>query len=257
MRTSAEARLADGRSVVLRAVPYDDPLARELVGRVQQEYVARYGGPDEAVVDPAEFEPPVGLFIVAEVDGVPAGCGAWRVHEPGVAEVKRVFVDPAFRRAVEADVQRVGSVAEHHRGGAAQDDAARPVGDLAHHPLGLQPEAPLVELLGHRDDAAHRVGHGAQRGEDPPQPAGDGLVVGLRLGHRDAEPAGHLGGDGAVVEDQAQPRGDGRPDLRTAGAVGGRDRHHTRTRHRSSSIRLPRKTAPGRPAYTPYPGTEV
>jgi GNAT superfamily N-acetyltransferase len=98
MRTSAEARLADGRRVVLRAVPYDDPLAREMVARVQQEYVTRYGGPDEAVVDPAEFEPPVGLFLVAEVDGVPVGCGAWRVHEPGVAEVKRVYVEPAFRR---------------------------------------------------------------------------------------------------------------------------------------------------------------
>jgi GNAT superfamily N-acetyltransferase len=98
MRTSAEARLADGRPVALRAVPYDDPLARELVTRVQQEYVTRYGGPDEAVVDPAEFVPPAGLFLVAEVDGVPAGCGAWRVHELGVAEVKRVYVAPEFRR---------------------------------------------------------------------------------------------------------------------------------------------------------------
>jgi GNAT superfamily N-acetyltransferase len=98
MRTSAEARLADGRPVCLRVVPYDDPLARELVTRVQQEYVTRYGGPDEAVVDPAEFVPPAGLFLVAEVEGVPAGCGAWRVHEHGVAEVKRVFVAPEFRR---------------------------------------------------------------------------------------------------------------------------------------------------------------
>ena len=98
MRTSAEARLADGRPVALRAVAYDDPLAREMVARVQQEYVTRYGGPDEAVVDPAEFTPPAGLFLVAEVDGVPAGCGAWRVHEPGVAEVKRVYVAPEFRR---------------------------------------------------------------------------------------------------------------------------------------------------------------
>ena len=98
MRTSAEARLADGRPVTLRAVAYDDPLARAMVTRVQQEYVTRYGGPDEAVVDPAEFVPPAGLFLVAEVDGVPAGCGAWRVHEPGVAEVKRVYVAPEFRR---------------------------------------------------------------------------------------------------------------------------------------------------------------
>ncbi|SHG96820.1 GNAT family N-acetyltransferase [Geodermatophilus nigrescens] len=107
MSTSAEVagrsvRLRDGRTAELRAVPYDDPLARDLVGRVQQEYVDRYGGPDEAAVDPAEFVPPAGLFLVAEVDGEPAGCGAWRRHGEGhagtEAEVKRVYVVPAFRR---------------------------------------------------------------------------------------------------------------------------------------------------------------
>src|SRR3712207_9056289 len=75
MRTSADARLTDGRPVALRAVPYDDPLARELVGRVQQEYVTRYGGPDEAVVDPAELEPPAGVFLLARGGGGPAGGG--------------------------------------------------------------------------------------------------------------------------------------------------------------------------------------
>jgi GNAT superfamily N-acetyltransferase len=106
MSTSAEHRLRDGTPVTLRAVPYDDPVARELVARVQQEYVERYGGPDEAPVDPAEFVPPLGLFLVAEVGSEPAGCGAWRRHEEGdadaaddaVAEMKRVYVAPGFRR---------------------------------------------------------------------------------------------------------------------------------------------------------------
>jgi GNAT superfamily N-acetyltransferase len=105
MSTSAEHRLRDGTRVTLRAVPYDDPVARDLVARVQQEYVERYGGPDEAPVDPAEFVSPAGLFLVAEVDGEPAGCGAWRRHVEGgapddadTAEMKRVYVAPAFRR---------------------------------------------------------------------------------------------------------------------------------------------------------------
>ena len=98
MSTSAEHRARDASAVRLRAVPYRAPLAQRLVERVQQEYVVRYGGPDGAVVDPAEFEPPAGVFLVAEVDGVPAGCGAWRVHAPGVVEIKRVYVEPAFRR---------------------------------------------------------------------------------------------------------------------------------------------------------------
>ena len=92
MPTSAE------RSVMLRALPYDDPVAQYLVEQVQQEYVERYGGRDGAVVDPAEFLPPRGIFLVAEVAGVAAGSGAWRTHGDGVAEIKRVYVEPAFRR---------------------------------------------------------------------------------------------------------------------------------------------------------------
>ena len=98
MSTSAEVVLGDGGTAVLRALPYRDPIAQDLVERVQQEYVDRYGGRDAAVVDPAEFEPPAGVFLVAEIDGVPAGCGAWRVVQPGVVEVKRLYVDPLFRR---------------------------------------------------------------------------------------------------------------------------------------------------------------
>ncbi len=96
-------RLRDGSTARLRAVSYDDEVARDLVARVQQEYVDRYGGPDGAAVEPAEFSPPAGLFLVAEVDGERAGCGAWRRHTEGgpavtVAEIKRVYVVPGFRR---------------------------------------------------------------------------------------------------------------------------------------------------------------
>ena len=101
MSTSADrfsAVLRNGTTATLRPLPYDDPLAQYLVEQVQQEYVQRYGGRDAAVVDPAEFLPPAGVFLVAEVDGVPAGCGAWRAMPWGVAEIKRVYVEPAFRR---------------------------------------------------------------------------------------------------------------------------------------------------------------
>jgi len=117
MSTSAEVVLRDGGRARLRAVPYDDPVAQELVGRVQQEYVQRYGGPDASPVTPGEFTPPHGLFLVAEVDGVPAGTAAWRTLGDGRAEMKRVYVEPAFRRrglaqvlveALEADAGRAG-----------------------------------------------------------------------------------------------------------------------------------------------------
>ena len=116
MSTSAELR--DGTPVSLRAVPYDDPVAVDLVGRVQQEYVVMYGGPDEAVVDPAEFEPPEGLFLVAEVAGQPAACGAWRVYPPGGVEIKRVYVVPELRRRglaqlIVAELERSAAEAGH------------------------------------------------------------------------------------------------------------------------------------------------
>ena len=98
MSTSADCLLRDGGRAVLRALPYADPLVQHLVEQVQQEYVQRYGGRDAAVVEPGEFDPPLGLFLVAEVDGAPAGCGGWRTVVDGQAEIKRVYVEPGFRR---------------------------------------------------------------------------------------------------------------------------------------------------------------
>jgi GNAT superfamily N-acetyltransferase len=107
-------------SAELRTVGYADPVAQLLIERVQQEYVVRYGGRDAAVVDPAEFSPPRGLFLVAEVDGVAAGCGGWRAHCSGVAELKRMYVESAFRRRGIAallltELERSATAAGHRR----------------------------------------------------------------------------------------------------------------------------------------------
>jgi GNAT superfamily N-acetyltransferase len=109
---------AERRAVRLRAVGYADPVAQHLVERVQQEYVVRYGGRDAAVVVPAEFSPPLGLFLVAEVDGSPAGCGGWRAYGDGVAELKRMYVAPSFRRrgiaaVLLAELERSAAAAGH------------------------------------------------------------------------------------------------------------------------------------------------
>jgi GNAT superfamily N-acetyltransferase len=137
MRTSAEHPAA------LRALPYDHPVAQHLVERVQQEYVQRYGGRDGAVVDPAEFLPPRGIFLVAEVAGVAAGCGAWRAHGPGTAELKRVYVEPGFRR--QGLAQRL--MAELER--TALEAGYR---SLVLNSGGRQPEAlALYAQLGYRD----------------------------------------------------------------------------------------------------------
>jgi GNAT superfamily N-acetyltransferase len=77
---------------------YDDPVVRRLDAEVQQEYVERYGGPDETAVDTAEFAPPGGVFLVGWVDGRPVATGALRRHDADSAEVKRMFVPHAERR---------------------------------------------------------------------------------------------------------------------------------------------------------------
>jgi len=160
MSTSTEAVLRDGRVVRLASAPYDDPVARELVARVQAEYTERYGGPDAAVVDPAEFLPPVGLFLVAEVDGVPAGCGAWRVHGPGIVEVKRMYVGPSFRRlglaqvlldALELTAARAGHRAVVLNSGYRQPEALALYDRAGYGPVpgyGVYADAPGAVFLG-------------------------------------------------------------------------------------------------------------
>ena len=96
--STSDRLLRDGTVATLRPLPYDHPVAQHLVEQVQEEYVQRYGGPDAAVVESGEFLPPRGIFLVVEADGEPVGCGAWRVLSPGVAEIKRVYVVPGFRR---------------------------------------------------------------------------------------------------------------------------------------------------------------
>jgi GNAT superfamily N-acetyltransferase len=77
---------------------YDDPDVVRLVAAVQAEYVARYGGPDAAAVEPGEFAPPAGLFLVGILDGEPVVTGGWRRIDDGTVEVKRMYVLDAARR---------------------------------------------------------------------------------------------------------------------------------------------------------------
>jgi GNAT superfamily N-acetyltransferase len=85
----------------IRDAPYDGPDAQQLINAVQAEYVVRYGGPDETVVDPAEFAPPDGVFMVGYLDGVAVATGGLRRHvdvtDAVEVEVKRMYVVPEAR----------------------------------------------------------------------------------------------------------------------------------------------------------------
>jgi len=90
----------------LARVRFTDEATQAMVAEVQQEYVRRYGGPDETPIEPGVFEPPLGAFFLAhDADGTAVAMGGWRfrddVHPWGlspVTEVKRMYVVPAARR---------------------------------------------------------------------------------------------------------------------------------------------------------------
>jgi GNAT superfamily N-acetyltransferase len=100
-----------------------DPVVQDLVAQVQAEYVLRYGGHDRTPVQPTEFSPPQGLFLVGWLAGTAVACGGWRVHDEPVAgrsavEIKRMYVAAAARRcglarAVLAELERTAAAAGH------------------------------------------------------------------------------------------------------------------------------------------------
>jgi GNAT superfamily N-acetyltransferase len=90
-----------------------------LIDGVLRDDVERYGGADEAPVEPAEFAPPLGLFLVGSVDEVAVVSGGWRSHGDD-AELKRMYVVPAARglgygRRMLAELERTASAAGHHK----------------------------------------------------------------------------------------------------------------------------------------------
>lgn len=92
--------------MLIRPVRYDSADAQQLIERVQQEYVVRYGGRDSARILVDDFTPPRGLFVVAYDGEEPVAIGGWRRHSPddygglpgrSPAEIKRMYVEQTAR----------------------------------------------------------------------------------------------------------------------------------------------------------------
>ncbi|TVL93819.1 GNAT family N-acetyltransferase [Streptomyces sp. SAJ15] len=84
----------------IRPIRFDHPDAVKLSDQVQQEYAERYGEGDLTALDPADFAPPRGLFLIAyDERDRPVASGGWRSQDrndegfsDGDAELKRMFV---------------------------------------------------------------------------------------------------------------------------------------------------------------------
>jgi putative acetyltransferase len=72
--------------------------AAALLEELDHDLQERY--PRHAIhgVELAKLDGGQGFFVVARLDGQAVGCGAVRVLEPGLGEVKRMFVRPEARR---------------------------------------------------------------------------------------------------------------------------------------------------------------
>ncbi len=80
--------------------PVDDPLVRALYAK----FIVEADGPlgidltaDIKAGPPGDLEPPNGVLLLVQVGGRPAGLGGVRHLDTDVAEVKSMYLAPAFR----------------------------------------------------------------------------------------------------------------------------------------------------------------
>ena len=86
--------------VEVRRVRGDDPEARALVAAMEAWVTENFGPttPDRtSTVTLDEMAPPDGAFVILYEDGEPVAGGGLRRLEDDVAEIKRMFVEPAAR----------------------------------------------------------------------------------------------------------------------------------------------------------------
>jgi putative acetyltransferase len=77
--------------------PYSDA-ASCLIGNLSAELGERYGDDGCGAFSLADVQVPGGAFVVAWLGERPVGCGALRPLEPGIGELKRMFVEKDVRR---------------------------------------------------------------------------------------------------------------------------------------------------------------
>jgi putative acetyltransferase len=103
-------------TIVVQVEAADSPVAAALIQALSWEMGALYGDDGTGNFSPSDVAVPRATFLVAYLDGIPAGCGALRPMEGGeVAEIKRMYTDPSMRRrGVSSAILRELEEAAHH-----------------------------------------------------------------------------------------------------------------------------------------------
>ena len=129
--------------LMIRLVPWSNPVGRDLRAAQQAELDARYGhAPHEAGDPPSAADIAVFLVAYERATGQPLGCGGLRWVERTTAEIKRVYVLPYARGA-----GIVSSILTAHEGEAygagvtlmlAEAGSAQPDGKLFYEAAGYR-----------------------------------------------------------------------------------------------------------------------
>jgi DNA-binding MarR family transcriptional regulator/GNAT superfamily N-acetyltransferase len=64
---------------------------------LEERFEAGFDPARTVSADPEELVPPAGLFLIAQLDGHPVGCGALKVKARRLGEIKRMWVAPDAR----------------------------------------------------------------------------------------------------------------------------------------------------------------
>jgi len=87
--------------VLLHPEPADAAESQWMLEQYYAEIDHRFdGGLDRGAVlttEPEEISPPGGMFIAARLAGAPVGCGVLKTVEPGVADIKRMWISNRVR----------------------------------------------------------------------------------------------------------------------------------------------------------------
>ena len=121
-----------GTAVQITAVRLDSQDAVQLIGALDDDLRGRYPGIPLHGLRPADVRDHRFVFLVAHADDAAIGCGAVRELEPGVGEVKRMFVHSTWRRkgvarqllaALETEARTLGYKALRIETGVGQPEA--------------------------------------------------------------------------------------------------------------------------------------
>jgi putative acetyltransferase len=84
--------------IIKKVIPKDNADALELIGELDKELLRRYPASSIHTLDLDKITNESGIFMVGYISEIAVGCCSVCGMEPGVGEVKRVFIKPQYRR---------------------------------------------------------------------------------------------------------------------------------------------------------------